>query len=192
MPLPHAGQRRPFDFDSFPRVIAALALLMATSSASLRADDAAPAATKPHECRFTEWPITIDGKADEKVWESAEIIDKFSLPWLGKEARPAKTATKARLLWDLDNLYFFGLNTIGAWAIPTSQGVLMIAASRRPELPILARLAALLILCQAAGRALSFFLDGTFAPRFVLAFLAELAAGIAVLAPWPAARPSAR
>ena len=63
--------------------------------------------SKPHECRFTEWPITIDGKADEKAWATAEVIDKFALPWLGKEARPAKTATKARLLWDRDNLYFF-------------------------------------------------------------------------------------
>ncbi len=82
-------------------------LILATAS-SLLAEDAKPAITPPHECRFTDMPITIDGKADEKAWESAEIIDKFSLPWLGKDARPAKTATKARLLWDLDNLYFFG------------------------------------------------------------------------------------
>ncbi len=91
-------------------LILALHLSVIHFSVSLvqSADDPAKAAEpKPHECRFTEWPITIDGKADEKVWESAEVIDKFSLPWLGKEARPAKTATKARLLWDLDNLYFF-------------------------------------------------------------------------------------
>jgi len=62
---------------------------------------------KPHECRFTEGAITIDGKADEKAWAAAEVIDQFQLPWLGKEARAAKTATKARLLWDRDNLYFF-------------------------------------------------------------------------------------
>lgn len=67
--------------------------------------DSQPA--KPHECRFTELPIAIDGKGDEKAWKTAEVIDQFSLPWLGKEARPAKTATKARLLWDRDNLYFF-------------------------------------------------------------------------------------
>jgi len=34
------------------------------------------------------------------------LIDTFSLPWLGKDARPAKTATRARLLWDRENLYF--------------------------------------------------------------------------------------
>lgn len=63
--------------------------------------------SKPHECRFTELPLTIDGRADEKAWLTAEVIDQFSLPWLGKDARPSKTATKARLLWDRDNLYFF-------------------------------------------------------------------------------------
>ncbi len=63
---------------------------------------------KPHECRFTELPIVIDGQAVEKAWDTAEVIDSFQLPWLGKEARLAKTATKARLLWDRDNLYFFG------------------------------------------------------------------------------------
>lgn len=71
------------------------------------ADEKPKDAPKPHECRFTELPIVIDGKADDKAWEFAEVIDQFSLPWLGKEARPAKTATKARLLWDRDNLYFF-------------------------------------------------------------------------------------
>lgn len=64
--------------------------------------------SKPRECRFTELPIVIDGKADDKAWATAEVIDTFQLPWLGKEARPAKTETKARLLWDRDNLYFFG------------------------------------------------------------------------------------
>ena len=31
-----------------------------------------------------------------------------------------------------DNLYFFGYNTIGAWAIPTSQGIIMIDALNNP------------------------------------------------------------
>ncbi len=75
---------------------------------ALNADDPKQAVEpKPHECRFTELPIVIDGKGDDKAWATAEVIDSFQLPWLGKEARPAKTATKARLLWDRDNLYFF-------------------------------------------------------------------------------------
>ena len=61
---------------------------------------------QPFECRYTDGPIAIDGKADEAAWKHAQVIDKFSLPWL-KEPRPAKTATRARLLWDRENLYFF-------------------------------------------------------------------------------------
>lgn len=59
-----------------------------------------------YECRWADTPITIDGKADEAAWKSAQIIDTFYLPWLGARARPARTATKARLLWDREYLYF--------------------------------------------------------------------------------------
>ncbi len=59
------------------------------------------------ECRWTEGPIKIDGKADEPAWKHAQTIDQFYLPWLGKNARWAKTATTAKLLWDRENLYFF-------------------------------------------------------------------------------------
>ena len=59
------------------------------------------------ECRRAEGRITIDGKADEPAWQKAQLIDYFYQPWLGAKARPAKTATKARLLWDDDNFYFF-------------------------------------------------------------------------------------
>lgn len=59
------------------------------------------------ECRWASGPITIDGKAEEPAWQQAELIEQFALPWLGENARPAKTTTKARLLWDRDNLYFF-------------------------------------------------------------------------------------
>jgi glucose/arabinose dehydrogenase len=59
------------------------------------------------ECRWAETPITLDGKADEAAWKQAQIIDAFYLPWLGATARPAITATKSRLLWDREYLYFF-------------------------------------------------------------------------------------
>ncbi len=59
------------------------------------------------ECRWTETRIALDGKADEPAWKQAQIIDNFYLPWLGAKARAAKTATKARLLWDREYLYFF-------------------------------------------------------------------------------------
>lgn len=51
--------------------------------------------------------MIIDGKADEPAWKHAQVIDDFSLPWLEENPRPAKTKTKARLLWDRENLYFF-------------------------------------------------------------------------------------
>jgi uncharacterized repeat protein (TIGR03806 family) len=59
------------------------------------------------QCRWAETPITLNGKADEAAWKRAQVIDTFYLPWLGTKARPAKTATKARLLWDREYLYFF-------------------------------------------------------------------------------------
>src|SRR5262249_16429760 len=52
------------------------------------------------ECRWTDGPIKIDGKANEEAWKHAQVIDNFYLPWFGKKARAARTATKARLLWD--------------------------------------------------------------------------------------------
>jgi glucose/arabinose dehydrogenase len=59
------------------------------------------------ECRWTDTPIKIDGKADEEAWKHAQTIDNFYLPWLGKNARAAKTKTTAKLLWDREYLYFF-------------------------------------------------------------------------------------
>lgn len=59
------------------------------------------------ECRWTDGEIAIDGKADEAAWGKAQWIENFRLPWLAEAARPAKTATKARLLWDREKFYFF-------------------------------------------------------------------------------------
>ncbi len=59
------------------------------------------------ECRWADEPIQIDGKADDAAWKKAQVIDQFYLPWLGKNARVAKTRTSARLLWDRNYLYFF-------------------------------------------------------------------------------------
>ncbi|HEV3142760.1 MAG TPA: carbohydrate-binding family 9-like protein [Gemmataceae bacterium] len=75
-----------------------------------RAADPPPAKKSPStefECRWTDTPISIDGKADEEAWKHAQVIDHFYLPWLQDKNRPAKTATKAKLLWDREYLYFF-------------------------------------------------------------------------------------
>jgi uncharacterized repeat protein (TIGR03806 family) len=85
-----------------------LTLLAARNSSG--AADQSPAgkeAPAAFECRWTDTPLTIDGKADEDAWKHAQVIDHFTLPWLGKAARPARTATRARLLWDREYLYFF-------------------------------------------------------------------------------------
>src|SRR6476469_4488971 len=74
-------------------------------TAALRAQEAKDA--KPFECRWAGGPIEIDGKGDDPDWQHAQLIDNFGLPWLKENAHPAKTSTKAKLLWDRENLYFF-------------------------------------------------------------------------------------
>jgi len=61
----------------------------------------------PFECRWADAAPVIDGIADEPLWKTAAVIDRFTLPWLRDQERPARTATRARLLWDHDYLYFF-------------------------------------------------------------------------------------
>jgi Carbohydrate family 9 binding domain-like len=61
----------------------------------------APAA-KAVECRRPKGHIDIDGVINETAWINADLIE-LQVPW---ENRKAKTATKARLLWDTDYLYF--------------------------------------------------------------------------------------
>jgi len=70
-------------------------------STSAAADNA-----PPYECRWADGPITIDGVADEPAWKNALVIDNFYLPWLKDKARPSRTKTTARLLWDRDFVYF--------------------------------------------------------------------------------------
>ena len=77
-------------------------LLAGGTGGTLRADEPQPA-----EVRWTAEPLTIDGRANEPEWDTADVIDRFGLPWLGENERPARTATKARLLWDEKYLYFF-------------------------------------------------------------------------------------
>lgn len=62
--------------------------------------------TAAFECRWANTPPTIDGVGDDATWKDAATIDHFYLPWLGKKARKAKTATRAKLLWDREYLYF--------------------------------------------------------------------------------------
>jgi hypothetical protein len=67
------------------------------------AGDATPPVVRSAECRRASGPIKIDGVLDEAAWEKAQVLKDFAVYW---EHRPAKTATKARLLWDDNYLYF--------------------------------------------------------------------------------------
>ncbi len=56
-----------------------------------------------YECPRATGPIKIDGNADEPAWAKAVVIESFVAFWAN---RPAKTKTKARLLWDDEHIYF--------------------------------------------------------------------------------------
>jgi hypothetical protein len=64
---------------------------------------ALPAVVREAECRWASGAITIDGKADEPGWAQAPVLKDFAAFW---ERKPARSATRARLLWDNDFLYF--------------------------------------------------------------------------------------
>ncbi len=67
---------------------------------------AAPAFPATNECRWAHTPPVIDGHASDEAWRHAQVLDNFQLPWLGAQAHPARAATRARLLWDREFLYF--------------------------------------------------------------------------------------
>ncbi len=97
----------------FRRIIlcTAAVLVPAGAWAMLSADSAGQPVSKKapieFECRWTDTPIKVTGKGTDPAWKHAQVIDNFGLPWLGDQARPAKTKTKAKLLWDREYLYFF-------------------------------------------------------------------------------------
>jgi uncharacterized repeat protein (TIGR03806 family) len=84
--------------------LAAVAMTFAVDCAAGPASVRAP--SEGCECRWADLPITLDGRPDEAAWKGAQVIDHFYLPWLGAEARPARAATRARLLWDREALFF--------------------------------------------------------------------------------------
>ncbi len=58
------------------------------------------------ECRWAASPPKIDGKLDDAAWKDAQVVDTFTSAWLPEGDRQPPTATKARLLWDREYLYF--------------------------------------------------------------------------------------
>ena len=56
------------------------------------------------QCRKALEPIVIDGHVNEIDWKIAQPLSNFRLAWAG--GRVAKTATKAKVLWDDQYFYF--------------------------------------------------------------------------------------
>jgi glucose/arabinose dehydrogenase len=88
--------------------LAALPACTPNSTARTEAKTAAPSipVLTEYVCRFTESPIEIDGKGDEAAWKEAVVIDNFSMPWLGVNNHRPHQATRAKLLWDREYVYF--------------------------------------------------------------------------------------
>jgi anti-anti-sigma factor len=84
----------------YPHRVSLIALLL--FSPTILADDG-PAATKEAVCRRAKTPPVIDGKLDDPAWADAAVIDRFPAYW---QKQASGTGTKARLLWDDENLYF--------------------------------------------------------------------------------------
>lgn len=80
----------------------ALAGLLVSTHAAFAAD---PPVTREAECRWADKAPVIDGKLDDPAWKLAAVIDRFPAFWK-KEATAPAHATKARLVWDREGLYF--------------------------------------------------------------------------------------
>jgi glucose/arabinose dehydrogenase len=64
----------------------------------------APAA---YECRWTDELITLNGRADEPAWKNAQVISNFRVPRPDGAWRKPLMATRAKLLWDRNYLYYY-------------------------------------------------------------------------------------
>jgi hypothetical protein len=84
-----------------------LLLLCATAGCADREERAArtkrPRTVRSAECRWASRPIKINGRIDEVAWEEAEELKDFAVYW---QKRKAKTATRARLLWNKSYFFF--------------------------------------------------------------------------------------
>ncbi len=57
------------------------------------------------EVSWTDSAPVLDGRLDEPAWKSAMMLTNFQQAWLGPHHYPT-AATRARLLWDREYLYF--------------------------------------------------------------------------------------
>jgi hypothetical protein len=66
-------------------------------------EEKGPTATREAVCRRVKTAPVIDGKLEDDAWADAPVIDRFPAFWKGE---PSTSSTKAKLVWDDDNLYF--------------------------------------------------------------------------------------
>jgi len=86
----------------FPTCVGLLSMLLAASAAEAQT---APETTKLARATFTSTAPVIDGRVDDRVWETAEVVSDFVQkdPVAGS---PPSQRTEVRILYDEDNLYF--------------------------------------------------------------------------------------
>jgi hypothetical protein len=86
-----------------PHLAALSVVVVVFANSVAKGDD--PPVTREAECRWAPEAPTIDGKLDDSAWKGASVIDRFPTFW--KQIDPGSAhATKARLLWDREALYY--------------------------------------------------------------------------------------
>src|SRR6476646_4165546 len=88
-------------------VSASLTFIVLIAQAAFGASAATDKDAASYECRWTDDPITIDGKADESAWAHAQTIDRFRRAWEHEHERPPQTKTSVKFLWDREYIYLF-------------------------------------------------------------------------------------
>jgi glucose/arabinose dehydrogenase/mono/diheme cytochrome c family protein len=89
-------------------IVAGAVVLGWAAPSGLALQTASSADPNEVECRWTDRPIKVDGAADEQAWRGAHRIENFRVPPAegGTATRPI-SRSRARLLWDRENLYFY-------------------------------------------------------------------------------------
>jgi hypothetical protein len=82
-----------------------LGVLLALQTQTTTTVPSPPGAATARATRAAEPPV-LDGRDDEVVWKSVQVIDQF-LQAKPSEGAPARLRTEARMLYDSHNLYVF-------------------------------------------------------------------------------------
>jgi len=84
-----------------------VALVVVASGALGLARRPASAAVGATEVRWADRPPVLDGRVSQGEWRNAVVLESFARPWEADPTlRAPRTATRARLLWDREHLYF--------------------------------------------------------------------------------------